>query len=552
MAKKKVSSKVKEPSVVVAGKQHSGLKLFFTVLSIAIIIFVLAVFMFKAVKQGPADKAKTDSTQQQVTQASNDSASAAATATKTSCPSKYNPVCGADNKTYSNKCYAEKAGVNVGTAGACKKTSTTDKGSSDDSHDDSIVCSDSDDGKSQFVKGTVTVDSGGISDESDVDVCVSEDQVREFFCSGEDIRSEIMECGTESTCEDGRCIPTDCHDTDGHDIFVEGETVKGDDSFVDVCDGPDVREYFCADDGIESVVLPCPEDHVCDGGECEPMPEEHSEPCTETDAGREPDVKGTTTKDATSETDSCVDSTKVKEWYCHDDDVEFDNIMCETGDECVDGKCQAIAGSSTTQTCTDTDSGQDFATKGTVTVAYSTGGSSISDDYCDVPDNKLVENYCDGDTQKSVTTACSAGKYCNDGACGTEPTCNDPDAGSNDVYTVTTVTKGTQSQQDYCQWDQPRILNEATCSGNKILLVQKTCPAGMWCDSSHKCETEPACTETDSGKDYTTSGTTTKGTYSNTDYCMGNDLKEFYCDSTGLFKEELYTCPSGCSGAKCN
>jgi hypothetical protein len=35
------------------------------------------------------------------------------------CTLQFEPVCGCDNKTYSNACYAEKAGVTAFSKGAC-------------------------------------------------------------------------------------------------------------------------------------------------------------------------------------------------------------------------------------------------------------------------------------------------------------------------------------------------------------------------------------------------------------------------------------------------
>lgn len=40
------------------------------------------------------------------------------------CTADYTPVCGADNKTYSNACTAESLGVTVVSPGECKKPET--------------------------------------------------------------------------------------------------------------------------------------------------------------------------------------------------------------------------------------------------------------------------------------------------------------------------------------------------------------------------------------------------------------------------------------------
>ena len=79
-----------------------------------------------------------------------------------------------------------------------------------------------------------------------------------------------------------------------------------------------------------------------------------------------------------------------------------------------------------------------------------------------------------------------------------------------------------------------------------------------------KCNPEPilACTDSDGGNDYYVKGYVTvnydldSGTegmqnIAGTDICVGNTLKEFYCDSNDAPKINSYDCPNGCVDGAC-
>lgn len=63
-----------------------------------------------------------------------------------------------------------------------------------------VDCYDSDGGKSYFEKGVITKDS-----ESNTDVCVDSDTLREYFCENNEIQSTLYGCSNQ-ICAGGRCV----------------------------------------------------------------------------------------------------------------------------------------------------------------------------------------------------------------------------------------------------------------------------------------------------------------------------------------------------------
>ncbi|MEW6722591.1 MAG: hypothetical protein AB1324_04990, partial [Candidatus Micrarchaeota archaeon] len=83
-----------------------------------------------------------------------------------------------------------------------------------------------------------------------------------------------MECGSGLKCDAGRCIESDCTETDdGFDIFNKGvsrEVEQDDDEFsTDECqDDYELREYFCYGDDVTSDDVLCPKGYICRNDKC--------------------------------------------------------------------------------------------------------------------------------------------------------------------------------------------------------------------------------------------------------------------------------------------
>ena len=134
-------------------------------------------------------------------------------------------------------------------------------------------CSDTDGGNDIYDKGTVT--SGSIvSTVTRTDACTDENMIREYYCVGDDYKSELASCPSDHFCENGECREADCEDSDGGtNLTVKGTVTKGSNDYTDSCaDSGTVKEYSCDGDDVESQTIDCSPGYYCDNGRCIAFP----------------------------------------------------------------------------------------------------------------------------------------------------------------------------------------------------------------------------------------------------------------------------------------
>lgn len=488
-------------------------------------------------------------------------------------------VCGSDGNTYTNECFAKKAGVAVAYEGQCNGNATSGNCLDSDmgknvleagtvavggqTFDDSCatpsevfeyycldnavqseriacpagtecrggmcaeyLCSDTDGGRFPGIYGVVRK-----GPENATDICISVDEVKEYHCEGNSIASENIACGSGEVCMNGACVEAACMDSDGgYNIYAKGTLRAGSATYSDYCSGTSsVYEYYCSGDSMARVVAACGDGHYCSDGACR----EYT--CTDTDGGKDENEYGIVRKGGREEYDECHDSVTVTEYYCEGNDIRSSRMECGSGRACEDGECVRVS-------CTDTDGGNRRAVAGTVTY----GSGAYSDQCIDL--FNLREYFCSGSRVANETILCTGyGELCYRNVC-SPAECEDSDGGLNkDVYgtaTIRTENGYSSSESDSCV--DERSVREKFCSDFKISTRTMDCGIEEVC-SSGRC-IEAACEDSEGGRSYLVPGTITKGALVQKDRCDELDpdrLHEYYC-AGNVVMHEVYECPAGC------
>jgi len=138
------------------------------------------------------------------------------------------------------------------TDGACFKLNST--------------CMETDGGNDTTKRGKTTVYKGMITTFDQFDECIDEGTVKEYSClsDGTYATSEVR-CGSGLKCLGGRCIQSNCDETDGGiDIYKFGITTADNIEYEDECiNDHDILEYSCYGDSVDSSILSCGKGYIC-------------------------------------------------------------------------------------------------------------------------------------------------------------------------------------------------------------------------------------------------------------------------------------------------
>ncbi|MDD5172490.1 MAG: hypothetical protein PHF60_05660 [Candidatus ainarchaeum sp.] len=412
-------------------------------------------------------------------------------------------------------------------------------------------CSDSDGGDNPNTKGSVVVGTGVYEDS-----CESGASVREYYCEGATMKSDVEACAPGYTCSSGACIlkpPSNvthaihlCTETDeGDDIWTAGTLIYEGANYSDACQGVyNILEYYCENDSMRQKSVGCGTGSKCQDGACV-APERT---CSDSDLS-DTLIIGTTTEYAggivvTTKMDYCLDNDTRNEYYCEGGRLANRSMDCPQDTYCASGACVSV--------CDDKDDGADYETASSV--KDSTGTHS---DYC-VDYTVLMEYVCSGTGAVAQEYTCSGA--CADGRCydSSELKCKEYSSGKEARLTADSVI--VRSEFDSCS-DYQTVL-DYSCVSNSIEFTDTSCDDDEICsDGECTAITGEGCHDLDvdapEGPIHVASlvALTTNDSIKSVKYdsCI-NDItvSEFYCDGE-LAKIDYLTCPEEekCVDAAC-
>ncbi|MEI6731538.1 MAG: hypothetical protein WCK90_02540 [archaeon] len=233
-------------------------------------------------------------------------------------------------------------------------------------------------------------------------------------------------------------------------------------------------------------------------------------------------------------------------------------------------------------TCTDSDGGKNYYTKGKVTLNdLSFGINGAKEDVC-VGDTVVGEYYCLNSSTYGGSISYTCPNGCSDGACintTVTPSCKNPiyqTVATSGVCSVDFSRFGqTQQVMGSCVtpvYETTESISQVSCSaspqGPNAWSCSK-CSCQVWATSQNtyvRCNDTsqaPSCTDTDGGKEIYTKGTLTSVAdgiiTTKTDSCTGGvdpnsglyQITEYSCPEVGAFTAGIYNCPNGCSNGAC-
>lgn len=454
-------------------------------------------------------------------------------------------------------------------------------------------CTDSDGSANQFSYGTVTYvnEQGGKT--YFYDSCVDSTTVNELYCSGSDVKTAALGCGTGYECSKGACVkkatPTvsKCSETDnGDNKYTMGtNTLYNSDGSVnsyssDACkDSATVNEVICDGTQMKVVSEACGSGYQCYNGACV------QSTCVDTDQGQNYYTAGKTylagqEKSALADYCEKEGGSKLMEYYCikgaAGDTIGKDYTECPQGYSCSGGACVKIP-APVVVTCKDSDNGKNEYLKGTAALYKDGKLATEFTDYCPSK-SQYVEYYCKYDEMdkeyeigSTPNTNCLEGYHCLDGACVKNPVVTPKTTCSNDVDGYNIYKKGYVMVTDSSLPNESPYYYDTCYDGNTVVETlckdaqtygsqAEKCPQGYSCsDGACVKLLQPVCKDSDNGKSVTVKGTVTtydsngKLSDSSTDSCPNAYVAiEYYCSGNSKLMEQI-SCPPGlkCSQNSC-